>query len=193
MEAPHQGKNWKKWCHAFWYEWCIQASMFKTMLDDELHCISHTLHTFGESKLRYYISPFANWHFGLDLLTQESTGEVHWGPWSRLASLSIYESCQQTCAMTPDKFTVHVALVSWWCEHHVVLFFVMLAKGEWMTMRSMSWLRIRWYSKFLDGPSEVSYYCWRLATLDWSYKYNYKKNIYIYISIFICVCIINQS
>lgn len=59
----------------------------------------------------------------------------NWGPWSRLASLSIYESCQQTRyhdTRQSDKFNVDL----FWC--YVLMMgaspcsvFVMFEGGEW--------------------------------------------------------------
>lgn len=128
---PVKGQFWKKWCHAVaWMEYSrfyVQnhAGWWATMR------FLHFAHILGDNKL----SPFS-----LDLLPQESM-RVDWGPWSRLASLSIYESCQQTRTMTPGKFKVDLGLVCWWYEHHTASpcsVFVMLQEGE-CTKAGIAW------------------------------------------------------
>lgn len=59
----------------------------------------------------------------------------NWGPWSRLASLSIYESCRQTRTMTPDSQTnsMWILVMLFVDDVSITLFciFLMLEEGEW--------------------------------------------------------------
>lgn len=133
-----------QFCHGCGLNGVFKGSMFKIRLNDEQnHCfVSYTFAHFFGGKHTEMLQKKPLQPGPLDSRVDETIHfatlrcyTVDWGPWSRLASLSIYESCRQTQphdTRQSDKFNVDL----FWC--YVLMMwaspcsvFVMFEGGEW--------------------------------------------------------------